>query len=331
MTGIPPPLRPQVAPCKASVMLKAYNHERFIAQAIDSALAQQTEFPYEILIGEDCSTDGTRSIVLEYAARHPDRIRVLASERNLGMVGSTMALYAACRGEYIAWLDGDDYWISTDKLQRQVDFLNAHREYTLCYHDSLVLEPGGRAHRHSLATPGQTTYTIVDLLVGPLGFAGSCVYRKVLAGFPPWFEHLPYSDWPLQLLHAERGLAAWLPGLLSVYRADGTSEAALGYNAHAHRTIYEFWAGRQAAVYDAFNRHSSFRYDRLIRTELMKIGPRGQRVYRVTPRWSRLRSLAWRLVRRRPALARAALAAGGLLAAIAERVHRPRVSSDGSP
>jgi len=312
-------------------MLKAYNHERFIAQAVDSALAQQVDFPYEILIGEDCSTDGTRSIMLEYAARHPDRIRVLASDHNLGMVRSTMALYAASRGEYIAWLDGDDYWISTDKLQRQVDFLDAHRDYTLCYHDSLVLEPDGTQRRHSLATPGQTTYTIEDLFVGPLGFAGSCMYRKVLDGFPPWFEHLPYSDWPLQLLHAERGLAAWLPGILSAYRADGTSEAALGYDARAHRTIYEFWAGRQAVVYDAFNRHFSFRYDRVIRTELLKIGPRGQRVYHVTPRWSRPRSVAWRLVRRRPAVARAAMAAAGLLAAIAGWFRRPRASSDANP
>jgi glycosyltransferase involved in cell wall biosynthesis len=257
-------------------------------------------------------------------------VRVLASERNLGMVRSTMWLYEACRGEYIAWLDGDDYWISADKLQRQVDFLDAHREYTLCYHDSLVLEPDGTFRRHSLATPGQTTYTIEDLLVGPLGFAGSCLYRKVLAGFPEWFERLPYSDWPLQLLHAERGLAGWLPGILSAYRASGTSEAALGYDPRTHRTIYDFWAGRQAVVYDTFNRHLGFRYDGVIRTELLKIGPQGQRVYHVTPRWSRVRSVTWRLIRRRPALARAALAVAGWLAAIASWFCGRRVSSGGT-
>ena len=175
-----------LGPCKASVMLKAYNHERFIAQAIESALAQQTTFPVEILVGEDCSTDRTREIVMEYSARHADRIRVLAHERNrLGMVRNTLTLCGVPR-EYVAWLDGDDYWISPDKLQRQVDFLDSHRDHALCFHDSLVIKPDGSQVR-SPASHGREGCTVETMFLWPLGSASSCVFRKVIDVFPPWF------------------------------------------------------------------------------------------------------------------------------------------------
>ena len=83
-----------------------YNHEKFIAQAIDSVLMQQTRFDYELVIGEDCSTDGTRAIVVEYQQKHPDKIRLLLPENNLGMHENGRRALKACRGEYIAFLEG---------------------------------------------------------------------------------------------------------------------------------------------------------------------------------------------------------------------------------
>ena len=100
-----------------------YNHEHFIAQAIRSVLMQEIDFPIELVIGEDCSTDGTRNIVKELAEKYPKEIKTLLSDKNLGGRDNFRQVIAACSGEYIAILEGDDYWTSSHKLQRQVDFL----------------------------------------------------------------------------------------------------------------------------------------------------------------------------------------------------------------
>jgi len=119
---------------KVSVFMTTYNHERFIAQAIESVLEQKTKFDLELVIGEDCSTDGTRKIVAEYARRYPQRIKAMFRETNLGMMANGIQTMKECSGEYIAMLEGDDYWIDPYKLQRQVDFLDAHPLYSLCCH-----------------------------------------------------------------------------------------------------------------------------------------------------------------------------------------------------
>src|SRR5205814_972708 len=91
---------------------------------IESALMQRTSFEYEIVIGEDCSTDNTREIVRSYAQARPDRIRAVFQKRNVGGVANGQATLSACRGEYVAILEGDDYWISDQKLQKQADLLD---------------------------------------------------------------------------------------------------------------------------------------------------------------------------------------------------------------
>ena len=115
-------------PLKVTVLVMTYNHAGFIAQALDSVLTQRTGFHYEILISEDRSTDGTRETVISYAEKHPGRIRLLLSERNLHSNTVVSRGIRVARGEYVALLDGDDYWVSPDKLQKQVDFLDAHPE-----------------------------------------------------------------------------------------------------------------------------------------------------------------------------------------------------------
>ncbi len=111
-----------------SVLSVTYNHAPYIAQAIESFLAQKTTFPFEIVIGEDCSTDGTREIVFGYANRYPKLIRVVASEKNVGGMNNFQRTFAACRGKYVAICEGDDYWHHREKLQIQTDWLEAHPE-----------------------------------------------------------------------------------------------------------------------------------------------------------------------------------------------------------
>jgi len=112
-----------------SVKMLTYNHAPYIAQAIEGVLMQKTTFPFELVIGEDCSTDGTREIVFDYAKRYPDIIRVVTSEQNVGAKKNSARVNEVLRGKYIAWCEGDDYWHRDDKLQIQVDYLEKNLDY----------------------------------------------------------------------------------------------------------------------------------------------------------------------------------------------------------
>lgn len=116
-----------------SVCMTAYNHAPYIARAIESVLEQRTTFGVELLLGEDCSTDNTLSICREYAAKYPDRIRIISDKQNVGMRENYRRTALAGRGKYIAYCDGDDYWCDKEKLQHQIDALEADAEAGMCY------------------------------------------------------------------------------------------------------------------------------------------------------------------------------------------------------
>lgn len=118
-----------------SVKMTAYNHAPYIAQAIEGVLKQGTSFPFELVIGEDCSTDGTREVVFDYQKRFPDIIRVITSEQNVGAKKNSYRITKACRGKYIAFCEGDDYWHYPQKLQEQGDYLEDHPKCGLVYTD----------------------------------------------------------------------------------------------------------------------------------------------------------------------------------------------------
>ncbi|OXU15576.1 glycosyltransferase [Sedimentisphaera salicampi] len=121
-----------------SVNMITYNHEPYIAQAIEGVVNQKTDYPFELIIGEDCSTDRTREIVLEYQKKYPDIIRVLYSENNLGARRNGLRTEKACRGKYIAYCEGDDYWIRDDKLQIQVSYLEEHPDVGMVHSRAIV-------------------------------------------------------------------------------------------------------------------------------------------------------------------------------------------------
>lgn len=119
---------------KLSVLMVTYNHEKFIAQAIDSVLMQETDFDFELIVGEDCSTDKTREILLNYKEKHPEIIRLVLQEENLGAKENLGSIISLSRGQYIALLEGDDFWTDRHKLQKQVDFLGNNRDHSLVGH-----------------------------------------------------------------------------------------------------------------------------------------------------------------------------------------------------
>jgi glycosyltransferase involved in cell wall biosynthesis len=126
-----------------SIVMVTYNHEKYIRQALDSILMQKVNFKYEVLIGEDASPDNTAEILYEYEDKYPDIIKVWHREKNLGMLENGKDMIRRATGKYYASLEGDDYWISTDKLQKQVDFLESHPDYSAVYSLPLVVDKNG--------------------------------------------------------------------------------------------------------------------------------------------------------------------------------------------
>jgi glycosyltransferase involved in cell wall biosynthesis len=213
---------------KLSVALITYNQERFIAQAIESALAQKMNFDYEIVIGEDCSTDGTRAIVVDFARRYPDHIRPILREQNIGGLQNIESTLDACRGQYVAILEGDDYWTCKDKLQRQADFLDTHPDCAICCHRVLFLDesraqkPDPRSGVHPRRPPG--TYTLEDLLRDNFVVTCSTVLRReLMVPLPAAFAALALGDWPRNALAARHGNIQLMDESMATYRLHPTS------------------------------------------------------------------------------------------------------------
>jgi glycosyltransferase involved in cell wall biosynthesis len=123
----------------ASAVIITYNQEQYIAQTIECALAQKVDFDYEIVIGEDCSTDKTREICLRYQEKYPNIIRVITSDKNVGLLDNWCRSVNAAKGKYIAGCGGDDYWHNPDKMQKQVAFLEENQEYGMVHSDADIL------------------------------------------------------------------------------------------------------------------------------------------------------------------------------------------------
>ena len=209
----------QMASPKVSVAMVTYNHEGFITEALESAVSQQTRFPFEVIVGEDCSTDRTRDIVLDYQSRYPHLIRPVLHPANIGGHKNRTKVFEACTGQYVAVLEGDDAWTSPHKLQRQVDFLDEHPDYAVCFHKAVTYYEETGSYGPEMPDLDQTSYTFEELLAGNFIPACSVMYRRgPHTRVPEWCGQVRLGDWPLHLLHARHGKIGMLPECMGTYR-----------------------------------------------------------------------------------------------------------------
>lgn len=210
---------------RVSVILVTYNHEAFIAQALDSVLSQSTDFPYEIIITDDCSTDRTVEIVEAAAASAPDRIRLVRSAVNTNTNIVSMRAIDMAQGEFVALLDGDDFWTSPDKLSKQMTFLDEHPNCAMCFHDVIMVDSAGRNIAPSYRAKMRGTIAEYDDIVRSNFIPGPSpmIRRSCIAPQPSWLVDAEFGDWPLYLLAAERGAIGFLDEILAAHRihADG--------------------------------------------------------------------------------------------------------------
>lgn len=205
-------------PPKVSVCVVTYNQEKYIRQCLQSIIDQDTGFDFEVIVGDDCSTDGTRAIVQEFAARHPSRFVTAFHTRNLGAVGNYFATHELARGAYIAHIDGDDY-ILPGKLQRQSDFLDAHPDHNVVWHRVRYEFADGRQVDDLIDYEKiRSGYTRDDLIRYTfVANHSSKLYRASQRQFCRRVENT--LDYFLNLDHLQHGKAAYVgPEILGVYR-----------------------------------------------------------------------------------------------------------------
>ncbi|MBN2451170.1 MAG: glycosyltransferase [Lentisphaeria bacterium] len=220
-----------------SVNLITYQHATFIGQALDSVLSQDVDFPIEICLGEDGSTDGTREICFDYLRRHPDRIRLFLRDRGnparagyaIPFAHNGIETLRSCRGEFIALLDGDDFWTDPEKLSTQVDLMRRDPACAVCFHNVSVTYDDDRMLPHPFfsRTPSGTHMaclpprrtTIRRLATGNFIPTPSVFYRNRPAlEIPEWLKRCWACDWAVHMNYAERGDLVYLDRPMAGYR-----------------------------------------------------------------------------------------------------------------
>jgi glycosyltransferase involved in cell wall biosynthesis len=226
-------------PVKLSVAIITYNHERFIAQALESVLGQRTDFPFEILVADDHSADTTPAIVADFHRRHPDKIVPILRDRNIGAVPNLTETVGACRGEYVALLEGDDYWLDSSKLQRQVDFLEAHPDFAISCHRVRVLDQTCSREDSTFPPRAAGAYSLDDLLADNFIMTCSVVYRRAAAPrLPNNFARFKLGDWPLMALAAQSGRIQLMDDVMATYRVhSGATWSAISQTHRLRETI----------------------------------------------------------------------------------------------
>jgi glycosyltransferase involved in cell wall biosynthesis len=203
-----------------AVYMITYNHELYIAQAIDSVLMQKTNFDFHLFIGEDCSTDDTSNICKDYAEKHPNKITLFAHEQNIGATNNAQIIYKACfesGAKYVAMLEGDDYWTDPYKLQKQVDFLENNSDYTICFHPIKIVK-NNIIIDDDINNINETT-SIIDLSKGNYIHTVSVVFRNSENFcFPESFKKAPAGDYFLHMINARYGKVKKNNEVMAIYR-----------------------------------------------------------------------------------------------------------------
>ena len=211
-------------PIKVSVTCTTYNQKNYIARALDSFLAQRTDFPFEIIVHDDCSTDGTAEIVREYAEKYPDKIVPILQTENQYSKGKRLSgfINPKIRGQYKAPCEGDDYWTDPLKLQKQADFLDAHPDYAMVTHAASCVDADGKP-LSEIRRPAECDrdYTADEVIAvgGGLFHTASVMIRSEIAlNYPPYFYTCPVGDYPMQILAGLAGKIRYLDEEMSAYR-----------------------------------------------------------------------------------------------------------------
>lgn len=208
---------------KVSIVCTVYKHEPYLRQCLDGFVMQKTTFPFEILVNDDCSPDNSAAIIREYEVKYPHLFRCIYQEENQyskGLLPWFEVLFPIAKGEYIAICEGDDYWTDPYKIQKQVDFMDSHKEYIACFHNAVV--DTGDSKRLFNTLDENHFPTTEDIILRKWFISTQTLfYRNILTAYPEWRRGIKNEDYLLELLLAKVGKFYYMDDVMAVYRLEG--------------------------------------------------------------------------------------------------------------
>jgi len=244
-----------------SVAITAFNSERWLPRAVESAINQRTAFPVEIVIADDCSTDATLRVAHSYRERYPNVIRVLERSKNIGIQRNYYDTFEQCRGKYIAWLDADDFWTDPEKLAIQVQTLESDPSLNVCGHFVRWVSPDGEVKRERYPSIAPGRYGLKEIIHHNFLPSVSVMFRNgIHRALPTWyFDLAPTTDWPIFVLAALSGDIVLLDRVMADYMlAPGSSLMSKGSL---------FWYVTDARFYEKVQSILPSRWQRVARAE----------------------------------------------------------------
>lgn len=260
---------------KVSVCIPTYNHEQFIRQTLDGILMQKTDFDIEIVIGDDGSTDNAPAIIREYVDLYPHLFNAFLHQENQGPKepkefagrNNVLMLIKACKGDYVAMCEGDDYWTDPLKLQKQFDFMEAHKDYMICHHNMTVIYED-KSPEHFFNEPDQKIHSTIQDILEDRWFVAtaSIFYRNYFRDndFAQWHSRAAAGDWAMVIQLAARGDIHYIPEPMGVYRKHRGGLS----NVHASTNV-GFLKNRKQ-MFDDVNKWLDFKYDTTVRETLRR-------------------------------------------------------------
>ena len=206
-----------------SVLCLTYNHEKYIRDALEGFVNQKTNFPYEVFVHDDASTDNTAEIIREYADKYPDIIKPIYQKENQyskGISILTTFIFPRMKGKYIAFCEGDDYWCNENKLQLQADWLESHPDYSFCVHNTKLVNCVNGKEQLISAYQEDRDIPVEEIIQWKSGLVqtSSYMFRKEYAEIPSVFSVKGIGDYPRALYLAMCGKVRYLSKVMSVYR-----------------------------------------------------------------------------------------------------------------
>ncbi len=258
---------------EVSIICNAFNHEDYIRETLDSFVSQKTSFDFEVLIHDDASTDGTADIIREYEAKYPDIIKPIYQTENQYSKGVSITRdiqIPRAHGKYIAFCEGDDYWTSSDKLQKQFDAMEAHPELDICAHSAKAISARSGKVVYDVSPKSEdTVIPVEEVILGDGGYvaSNSLFYRKSLNDNIPEFRRFSSIDYALQIDGSLRGGMLYLSDSMAVYRylAKGSWTSRTTKDLSYRRAQDQ----RKKTLLEILDRNTEYKYHSIIEEKIL--------------------------------------------------------------
>jgi len=260
-----------------SVNVQTYQHAKYIGECLDSILMQKTDFPFEILIGEDGSTDGTRKICIKYAEKNPDKIRLFLRDRRISHIKNVHGYFGfnakfnrkMSKGKYIALCEGDDYWIDSSKLQKQISYMEKNPQCSLSFHAAEIINNFSRTRQIIRASKENHIFPKNKLFGYGSGAATSSLVfkKKPIEEIPLWLLEAPVGDIPLKMFLSQFGTVDYINEVMVARRVGSSESWSTRMNKSSARI--SLYPG-MIKMLDGFNKFSNYKYsDEVYEKQLM--------------------------------------------------------------